>query len=738
MRRQIARFLSVILCVCMAFPASAALAPAGAAGASGGSVPLCRAGAEPVDVSVWFPDGDRTVPYVSLSLLETLCPRAGFRLEGDRLTSSLTEGYVEFDVEGQTLRQSRFALDPGEEDDYPMRHTVSVTASSGKDAVIDLSESGYRLIRRDGELLLPATVVSALFLEPLYQILCYDGERLYAFSYSAMLGEGEEGDAFFEDVEPLLQNGPWSEWDPTLRQTNYDALCFRFDWAYGMRQRWEGGMDRFLSEKYAWLKDGLLNESGAAYIHMVDLLFELVIDDIHTGALDYPPYALRMTEEELEDAYWNLEGVSDEELDAVDTTRCALWLAKEDEYTALREECLPDTGDQSLRYYRDMAVLTMDSFEFDEEYWQSYEYGSPVTAEDTFGFLYRAFEEIEEEHPEVTSVVFDLTVNEGGNSYGVDAVLGFLKQTFTTEWDYGLTGVTVSTAYRMDTNLDGVTDERDSMEGKYRFVILQSEVSFSGANQLACFAKAQGAAVIAGERSGGGAYSVSPALDAYGMGYVYSGMTGYGISSARGEDVCVTPDISVPSSAWYHDEALYAALFENPDVTPDQTDAYTVTVENGTLENGASSGVFRKGETVSIRAGAEDGAFVRWIWSPAAPLEFVSGGETTPDASFRMPENDLALSASFAAKKQGCYIATAVYGSYDCPEVWTLRRFRDNVLSRTWHGRLFIRIYYALSPAAVRLFGNMTCFQDFWRAVLDRMVSKLQQEGFASTPYQDR
>ena len=25
--------------------------------------------------------------------------------------------------------------------------------------------------------------------------------------------------------------------------------------------------------------------------------------------------------------------------------------------------------------------------------------------------------------------------------------------------------------------------------------------------------------------------------------------------------------------------------------------------------------------------------------------------------------------------KGGCYIATAVYGSYDCPQVWTLQRF---------------------------------------------------------------
>ena len=30
-------------------------------------------------------------------------------------------------------------------------------------------------------------------------------------------------------------------------------------------------------------------------------------------------------------------------------------------------------------------------------------------------------------------------------------------------------------------------------------------------------------------------------------------------------------------------------------------------------------------------------------------------------------------------KKQGCYIATCVYGSYDCPQVWILRRYRDEI-----------------------------------------------------------
>lgn len=86
---------------------------------------------------------------------------------------------------------------------------------------------------------------------------------------------------------------------------------------------------------------------------------------------------------------------------------------------------------------------------------------------------------------------------------------------------------------------------------------------------------------------------------------------------------------------------------------------------------------------------------------------------------------------------QGCYVATAVYGSYDCPEVWTLRRFRDNVLAKTWYGRLFIRAYYAVSPAAVKLFGDSSWFQSFFRDKLDGLVSNLQAEGFESTPYQD-
>ena len=86
----------------------------------------------------------------------------------------------------------------------------------------------------------------------------------------------------------------------------------------------------------------------------------------------------------------------------------------------------------------------------------------------------------------------------------------------------------------------------------------------------------------------------------------------------------------------------------------------------------------------------------------------------------------------------GCYVATAVYGSYDCPEVWTLRRFRDCTLYESWYGRTFIKAYYAISPTLVKWFGKTQWFKKSWSMVLDRFVAKLNNDGVANTPYNDR
>lgn len=99
---------------------------------------------------------------------------------------------------------------------------------------------------------------------------------------------------------------------------------------------------------------------------------------------------------------------------------------------------------------------------------------------------------------------------------------------------------------------------------------------------------------------------------------------------------------------------------------------------------------------------------------------------------------DYKIPSESKSSSKGCYVATAVYGSYDCPQVWTLRRYRDNHLALTWYGRAFIYTYYAISPTIVKWFGHTEWFKNMWRRKLDRMVKNLQDKGYESTPYQDR
>lgn len=109
--------------------------------------------------------------------------------------------------------------------------------------------------------------------------------------------------------------------------------------------------------------------------------------------------------------------------------------------------------------------------------------------------------------------------------------------------------------------------------------------------------------------------------------------------------------------------------------------------------------------------------------------------EVHPDLAYI---DELITKNSESKPNGACYVASAVYGSYDCPQVWTLRRYRDYTLAETWFGRAFIRLYYAVSPTIVKWFGDTDWFRKFWRGKLDRMVEKLNAKGLKDTPYQDR
>jgi hypothetical protein len=75
--------------------------------------------------------------------------------------------------------------------------------------------------------------------------------------------------------------------------------------------------------------------------------------------------------------------------------------------------------------------------------------------------------------------------------------------------------------------------------------------------------------------------------------------------------------------------------------------------------------------------------------------------------------------------KAGCYIATAIYGSYECAEVIKLREYRDEYLSKNFLGRLFILFYYTVSPLFLRIMPRQERFVSFFRKIFDFIVNGL-------------
>ncbi len=86
--------------------------------------------------------------------------------------------------------------------------------------------------------------------------------------------------------------------------------------------------------------------------------------------------------------------------------------------------------------------------------------------------------------------------------------------------------------------------------------------------------------------------------------------------------------------------------------------------------------------------------------------KYVSGEELIKARQgFEAAEESLRI-ALLSCKKSGCFIATACYGSYQSPEVLLLRKFRDNILYRSYWGRAFIRVYYFVSPPLAVAIAN--------------------------------
>ena len=91
-----------------------------------------------------------------------------------------------------------------------------------------------------------------------------------------------------------------------------------------------------------------------------------------------------------------------------------------------------------------------------------------------------------------------------------------------------------------------------------------------------------------------------------------------------------------------------------------------------------------------------------------------------------------------AAPEQGKFsIPIAVYGSYDCPKVWMLRRYRDQHLKTSRRGRIVLALHSRISATLMKYFGQTQWFWRFCKNRLDKLVYRLQAQGIDASRYRD-
>jgi hypothetical protein len=73
-----------------------------------------------------------------------------------------------------------------------------------------------------------------------------------------------------------------------------------------------------------------------------------------------------------------------------------------------------------------------------------------------------------------------------------------------------------------------------------------------------------------------------------------------------------------------------------------------------------------------------------------------------------------------------CFIATAAFGNYRAPEVILLQKFRDRFLLTNAPGRLFVDVYYRLSPSLADFISQYDSLRHATRLALKPLIFTIQ------------
>ncbi len=402
---------------------------------------------------------------------------------------------------------------------------------------ISLGEYGIDLIEEDGSFYVPLQTMNDFLILNLQESFLFNGEVLI-LANDELLFDYENGE--YTDLAELYYSAPAGKRSDELADYSYSELCAVLDTFYGLKEPhdieyfsqlfWEIGYDEPMSGNSAEDADNALKS-----------FIDYYLDDLHSV---FNEYSYLSGFHDIESS----TGMSNRKYDA-----------HAEKYAAVRDEYYPD-GVPGYEEIGNTAYVTFDNFYSyytGETFYEARASGEQL--DDTVALIIYAHEQISRPGSPVENVVLDLSNNSGGDVDAAVFVLGWMLGDAPFSIKDMATGAMSISVYRVDTNLDRIFDERDTVCDKNLYCLI-SPVSFSCGNLVPAALKGSQQVTLIGKTTGGGSCAVQPMSTAYGSVFQISSSSRMSFmknGSFYDIDQGVDPDYYLDKiSSFYNREAL--------------------------------------------------------------------------------------------------------------------------------------------------------------------------------------
>ena len=407
---------------------------------------------------------------------------------------------------------------------------------------LDLAAYGIPAYTEEDERWLPAATLSDLFETQKHYLAVWNGKSIYILDRfrTYQNGNAKRQDEQYYDVLKSAEPRP-----ADLIDLAYRELCFNLATFYGYpsstdfsRAMKEKGLDAALAERDPQTRELLLSADRAEYLAGLNRLMTFLLDD--GGHTDFPEYLVASLQEDGSAFTEALQALGEQYDPGQGPRSVRKWGASMGVKAARQEKF----GDTSYAELGDTAIFMFNKFELDLDGWESYYHqGGDLPVEtDTYAAFHAALDKAAA-NPEIKNFVIDLSLNSGGESFAMSAMVALVCGESDIRFEDTVNGERTCVSYLTDTNLDGAIDEKD-LEVRYdlSFAALTSEDTFSSGNAMASILSDKGVPIL-GERSGGGSCSVQ--INGTADGWIYSISNNIHLINAAGEDI----DAGVPVRA---------------------------------------------------------------------------------------------------------------------------------------------------------------------------------------------